>query len=174
MSDIRCQMSIVLRRRLLHQNANFVPPAGTFQRIKRPKYWCCRRGRFVFFVDSQKCKFWAIFHLVAPANYWRSASSCCLLAPPCLPVAPFLAVLGAKNFIILKSLANLWISIDFDMCFYFQPTGFTNLDHLAVYKKSLTAILAAASAICLASNIFFYSINRGEGQQSCEVIKNEN
>ena len=49
-----------------------------------------------------------------------------------------------------------------DLCCYFQPTGFTNLDHLAVYKKAWMAILAVASTICITSNIYFYSMNRGE------------
>ena len=42
-----------------------------------------------------------------------------------------------------------------------QPTGFTNLDHLAVYKNTRMAIGAAASILCFTSNIYFYSINRG-------------
>ena len=61
------------------------------------------------------------------------------------------------------SLMHLSIVLDATLtpAAYCQPVGFTNLDHLAVYKKTRMAIGAAASTLCFTSNIYFYSINRG-------------
>ena len=44
---------------------------------------------------------------------------------------------------------------------FHQPTGFINLDHLAVYKRTRIAIAATASTICFISNIYFHTMNRG-------------